>query len=247
MIRVAVANQKGGVAKTTTSVTVAHGLALKNFTTLLVDLDPQGQCSSHLGLARRDGVFDLLVSGPELADVVEGTGREELWLLPGGKRTRTAESLMTVERRAVDTLGRLIGERVNGGLHFLIMDTAPSAGGLQENALFCCDVLIVPSAVDHLSLEGVREVLRTLKAVGRSRPPVVRILPTFFDQVTRESRTNLGALRDTFGEMVLEPVHRAAVLRECPALGKTIFEHRPESRAADEYARVVWALLELAG
>ena len=75
-------------------------------------------------------------------------------------------------------------------------------------------------------------------------PPDVRILPTFFDEVTRESATNLMALQGAFGEGVWEPIHRAAVLRECPALGKTIFEHGPESRAADEYAKVVWGVLD---
>jgi len=245
MIRIAVANQKGGVAKTTTAVTLAHGLALKNYATMLVDLDPQGQCASHLGIGQGDGVFDLLVNGPTLRDVVRMTGRDELWLLPGSKRTRTAETLMVVEGLGCRTLGELLGERINGGLNYLVMDTAPSAGGLQENALWCCDVLIVPSAVDHLSLEGVREVLATLQALRRPRPPLVRILPTFYDEVTRESAANLAALRATFGECVLEPIHRAAVLRECPAMGLTIFEHDPESRAAGEYAGVVWGVLDV--
>lgn len=244
MIRIAVANQKGGVAKTTTAVTLAHGLALKNYSTLLVDLDPQGQCASHLGIDRANGVFDLLVNGPDLRDVVRTTGRPDLWLLPGSKRTRVAESMMVVQRQGVETLGMLLSDRINGGLHFLVMDTAPSAGGLQENALYCCDLLIIPSAVDHLSLEGVREVLNTLRALGRPQPPLVRILPTFFDEVTRESAANLAALRQTFDGAVWDPIHRAAVLRECPALGKTIFEHGPESRAADEYAKVVWEVLD---
>jgi len=246
MVIVAVANQKGGVGKTTTACTLAHGLALKNCNTLLVDLDPQGQCASHLGMDREDGVFGLLVNGPALRDVVRTTGRGNLWLLPGSKRTKTAESVMVMERRGVGTLAAILTERVNGDrLHYLVLDTAPSAGGLQENALFAADVLIVPSAVDHLSLEGVAEILKTLKALRRSSPPLVRILPTFFDEVTRESRTNLGRLREAFGEgVVMAPVHRAAVLRECPAVGKTIFEHGPESRAAREYGAVTWGVLD---
>jgi chromosome partitioning protein len=241
MLTVAIANQKGGVGKTTTAVTLAHGLALKNFSTLIVDLDPQGQCASHLGLEQGDGVFNLLVNRPPLRDVVRTTGRAGLWLLPGSKRSKTAEVLLAVEGRGVDTLAGILTERVNGGkLHYLILDTAPSAGGLQENALFACDLLVIPSAVDHLSLEGVAEVLRTLDALGRSARPAVRILPTFYDEVTRESKANLGRLREAFGEATLDPIHRAAVLRECPALGVTIFEHDPESRAAQEYAAVVW-------
>ena len=102
----------------------------------------------------------------------------------------------------------------------------------------------MPSAVDHLSLEGVAAILQTLKALGRPSPPWVRILPTFYDEVTRESKANLAKLWETFGDAILNPIHRAAVLRECPALGKTIFEHDSESRAAQEYATLVWRILD---
>jgi chromosome partitioning protein len=245
VITITIANQKGGVGKTTTAVTLGHGLALKNYTTLVVDLDPQGQCASHLGLDQADGVFDLLVNGPPLRDVLRTTGRPDLWLLPGSKRTKTAETLMAIEHQGVNTLGEILGEQVNGErLHYLVLDTAPSAGGLQENALFACDLLVVPSAVDHLSLEGVAEVLKTLEMLGRPSPPLVRILPTFYDEVTKESKTNLTRLQAAFGQGVLHPIHRAAVLRECPALGLTIFEHDCESRAAEEYGRLVWGVLD---
>jgi len=244
MLTIAVANQKGGVGKTTTAVALAHGLALKNYTALLLDLDPQGQCASHLGMDQTDGVFNLLVNDPPLRDVIKTTGRPGLWLLPGSKRTKTAETMMVIERQGMDTLGEILTERVNGDkLHYLLLDTAPSAGGLQENALFACDVLLIPSAVDYLSLEGVREILKTLQALARPEPPLVRILPTFFDEVTLESKANLTRLREAFGAAILEPIHRAAVLRKCPALGMTIFEHDPESRAAREYAGVVWEVI----
>jgi chromosome partitioning protein len=245
MIIVTVANQKGGVGKTTTAVTLAHGLALKNYRVLLVDLDPQGQCASHLGLDQEDGVFNLLVNAPPMRDVVRTTGRSGLWLLPGSKKTKTAETLMVIERRGVDTIHALLDEWVNGDrLHYVILDTAPSTGGLQENALYTADLLLVPSAVDHLSLEGVAEILKTLKVLGRPSSPAVRILPTFYDEVTLESKANLSRLWQAFGTVLFEPVHRAAALRECPPVGKTIFEHDPESRAAQEYAAVVWGVTD---
>jgi len=245
VITIAIANQKGGVGKTTTAVTMGHGLAIKNYSVLVVDLDPQGQCASHLGVAQSDGVFNLLVNDPPLRDVVKTTGRPGLWLLPGSKKTKTAEGVMLLERRGVDTLAAILSERVNGErLHYLVLDTAPSAGGLQENALYACDLLVIPSAVDFLSLEGVAQVIKTLKSLRRPAPPLVRILPTFFDEVTRESKTNLAQLRKAFGDAILAPIHRAAVLRECPALGLTIFEHDGESRAAQEYGALVWEVLD---
>jgi len=242
---IAVANQKGGVGKTTTTVTLAHGLALKNYNVLIVDLDPQGQCASLLGLAQEPGVFNLLVNRPPLRDVVRSTRRDGLWLLPGNKRTATAQTLMAVEGYQVDALARLFESAVvnSDRLHYIIMDTAPAVGGLQGCALYAADLLLLPAAVDFLSLEGVAEILKTLKGLSRPYPPQVRVLPTFYDAVTRESKTNLALLRESFGEAVLEPIHRAAVLRECPSAGRTIFEHDPNCRAAQEYAAVVWGVV----
>jgi chromosome partitioning protein len=244
MITITVANQKGGVGKTTTAVTLAHGLALKNYSVLLVDLDPQGQCASHLGLPQTAGVFDLLVNHPPMRDVVRTTGRPNLWILPGNKRTMTAQTLMAIEVQGVDTLGAILEEHLNGArLHYLVIDTAPSAGGLQENGLFAADLLLIPSAVDHLALEGVAEVVKTLKALKRPISPVTWILPTFYDEVTLEAKANLGRLQEAFGGASLAPIHRAVVLREAPALGQTVFEHGPESRAAEEYGALAWEVL----
>jgi len=250
MITIAVANQKGGVGKTTSTVTLAHGLALKNYNVLVVDLDPQGQCASHLGMAQESGVFNLLVMNnprPPLRDVVQTTGRNGLYLLPGNKRTASAQSLLTIEGYDKTALAQILGEpRFNSGrLHYIVLDTAPSAGGLQEMALYAADIVILPAAVDYLSLEGVAQILGTLKVLERPHPPVVRILPTFYDEVTRESAANLAGLRKRFGQTVLEPIHRAVALRECPSLGKTIFEHRQGSRAATEYASVVWEVINV--
>jgi chromosome partitioning protein len=246
VIAIAIANQKGGVGKTTTAVTLAHGLALKNYNVLLIDLDPQGQCATSLGLEQQDAVFHLFISHPPLRDVVRTTGRPGLWLIPGSKKTKTAEGVMLLERQPVSTLQSILGGKINGDqLHYVVLDTAPSAGGLQENALYAADLLIIPCAVDHLSLEGAGEVLKTLRSLGRAAPPAVRLLPTFFDDVTRESQVNLKQLQETFREIVLPPIHRAVALRECPALGQTVFEHQPDGRAAEEYARLTWEVLDV--
>ncbi|MEA3340314.1 MAG: ParA family protein, partial [Chloroflexota bacterium] len=245
-----IANQKGGVGKTTSAVTLAHGLALKHYSVLVVDLDPQGQCASHLGMAQESGVFNLLVMHnprPPLRDVVRATGRESLYLLPGNKRTASAQTLLTIEGYDKTALAHTLGEpRFNSGrLHYVVLDTAPSAGGLQEMALYAADIIILPAAVDYLSLEGVAQILGTLEALERPQPPLVRVLPTFYDEVTRESAANLNGLRERFGRIVLEPIHRAVALRECPPLGKTVFEHKPDSRAATEYASVVWEVIDV--
>jgi len=241
MIVITVANQKGGVGKTTTAVTLAHGLARRNYNVLLVDLDPQGQCASLLGMDQEPGVFNLLVSSPRLRDVVRSTGREGLWLLPGNKRTETAQIVLTAESRRKDVLAQIFSSSAidSGRLHYVVMDTAPAVGMLQANALYAADLLVLPAALDFLALEGVAEVLNTLEALQRPGAPAVRVLPTFYDQVTRESKTNLARLHEAFSGAVLTPIHRATILRECAAMGRTIFEHAPKSRAAQEYEALV--------
>jgi chromosome partitioning protein len=250
-IKITIANQKGGVGKTTTAVTLAHGLALKNYSILLVDLDPQGQCASHLGMEQESGVFNLLCNDPRppLRDVVRTTGRQGLYLLPGNKRTATVQVILSIEGYDNTFLAEVFGapQFNSRRLHYIVMDTAPSASGrhgLQEMALFAADVIILPAAVDYLSLEGVAQILHTIKSLRRPRPPVLRVQPTFYDEVTKESAANLGKLQEQFGPVVLDPIHRAAALRECPPLGKTIFSHQPNSRAATEYANLVWEVLD---
>ena len=148
-------------------------------------------------------------------------------------------------RKGVGVLAETLEAHIDGErLHYVILDTAPSVGSLQNNGLWAADMLLIPSAVDHLSLEGAREILYTLAALERPVAPAVRVLPTFYDEVTRESAGNLARLREAFGAAVLDPIHRAAVLRECPAFGETIFERYPNSRAAFEYGALVREVAE---
>lgn len=245
---ITVANQKGGVGKTTTAVTLAHGLAVKNQETLLLDLDPQGQCASALGQVHEAGVFNLLAGGQNLADVTRTTGRSHLTLLPGDKRTATAQVVLNAEGFELDIIRELMRPALRNGLETVIIDTAPSVGGLQEAALFAADLVIIPTATDYLSTEGVIRVLETLKVLSQRgwKGRILGILPTFHDKVTRESQATLDDLAKTFGdELILQPIHRATILRECASVGKTVWEIAPRSRAAAEYAKLVWKVTDV--
>ena len=247
MVTIAIANQKGGVGKTTTAVNLAHGLAIRGKEVLLADADPQGHCAVFLGRPQEPGMFDLLVAEAPLRDVVRTTGRSRLWLLPGNKRSSTAAVVLEAERAGIDTLRRVLAGRFNESApDYIILDTPPSigAGGLQEMALFAADFVLIPVAVDFAAVVGALQLAETMKRLGGWQGGILGVLPTFYDERTRESQENLEELRQRFGELVLPIIHRATVLRECSATGKTIFELAPKSRAAEEYARLVWEVLD---
>ncbi len=248
MRTIAIANQKGGVGKTTTAVTLAHGLALRDKRVLLVDLDPQGQAATFLGLRQESGVFDLLVSKRPLADVTRSTDANEheragLHIVPGDKRTATAQMVLTVEGYQINAVARALA---HAEADYVIFDTSPSVGTLQEMALYAADWLVAPVATDYPAAEGLAGVLATMQAIeqqgGRCR--LFGVLPTMHDDVTRESAAALEQLHERLADAVLPPIHRATVLRECAAEGLTIWEHAPKSRAAEEYAVLVWRVLE---
>ncbi len=247
---IAVANQKGGVGKTTTAVHLAHGLALKGFEVLVMDLDPQGQVASALGLDAEDGVFRFLVDYAPLRDVVRPTGRTNLYAILGDKMTAVAQNTINAAQRPFSYLRerlRLVIEGA-GGPHFIIFDMAPSLGGLQERALWAADFVVIPSQMDYLSAEGVGNIIETLKLIQKKERwdgKFLGILPTFYEEQTRESKGILDEMHTKFGGYLFQPIRRATRLREAAHAGRTIYELDHASRPAAEYSTFVHDALEV--
>lgn len=246
-IAITVANQKGGVGKTTTAVNLAHGLVRVGKRVLLVDLDPQGQCAAILGLKQEAGAFNLLVAEQEASQIMRSTDRENLFVILGDKKTATAQTVLSVQRSPISyTHKRLIPAARREGYDYVIIDTSPSVGELQEQALWAADGVLIPCAVDYLASDGVFNIATTLKRLHDEQDwngRIIGVLPTFYDEVTRESKATLLDLGKRFGRLMLQPIHRATILRECAVEGKTIFELAPESRAAREYGELVKKIL----
>jgi chromosome partitioning protein len=238
---ITVSNQKGGVGKTTTAVSLAHYLARKQ-SVLLIDLDPQGQCATNLGLKQEQGAFYLLVIAQAgardvnfIRDLPRETGRENLSLIPGDQMTGSAQT--TIIERPVTHVRDVLKPFINQ-FEYVIFDTSPSLGGLQERAIWAADAVIIPCATEFASLESAAKTIKTmqgLKAEKAWQGGLLGILPTFYDDKTRESRNSMKDLKDQFGSKVMPPIHAATVLRECWSTGQTIFEYAPDTRAAQEY------------
>jgi chromosome partitioning protein len=242
-----IANQKGGVGKTTTAVSLGHGLTLLDRRVLLVDFDPQGQCATSLALQPEPGVFNTLVNSRSgIRQWIRDSTRNGLDVLPGDRSTATAQIVINAENWSIDSI-RLLFKTLAQEYDCIIFDTAPSVGGIQERAIYAADLVLIPTATEFLAIDGLAqmmELLTTLQAKWHWSGRLLGILPTFYDKKTNESHKSLLDLQAGFGESVLNPIHRATVLRECAAEGKTIFESAPASRACLEYEALACEVLK---
>jgi chromosome partitioning protein len=241
---ICIANQKGGVGKTTTAVSLAHGLTQRGKRVLLIDLDPQGQSATTLGRNPEPGVFYLLTMGITASETtfvhswIRSSGRQGLYLLPGNQQTMAAQTVLNAQNQPISSIRNSISRFFKDGLHYIVFDTAPSVGGIQERAVWASDLVIVPTATEFLSADGVSQVMKMMSVLREKknwRGNLLGILPTFFDEQTRESKATMDLLREKFQNGVLSPIHRATILRECAAAGQTVFEADALCRAAKEY------------
>jgi len=227
-----IANQKGGVGKTTTAVTLAHGLAMTGQKTLLVDLDPQGHVAFALGVDKAPGLYRLIAEEEPISNVIVNV-RENLDIVPGDKKTEKAKRTVVVSHFPTEIIGRLFK---NTGYDAIIFDMAPSLDVLHVSALMASDWVLVPTKLDAMAIDGVNEVLRSMGEVAeRGHHLGYSILPTFFDRTTRETVVQLKALVQTFNGHVWPPIPQDTKAREAPAFGMSLWEYCPRSPAVIGY------------
>jgi chromosome partitioning protein len=241
---IAVFNHKGGTGKTTTTVSLAAGLALAGRRVLVVDTDAQGNVGVSLNVKVQRSLYHVLVMGLSPAEA-RVTVREHLDLVPSNESLAAAELYLAGRTQRDRVLAKRLEQAAQAYDHVLL-DCSPSLSLMNQNALVFADSVLVPVACDYLSLVGVRQVIRTVKNVNQLLHHPVEIwgvLPTFFDSRARICREALETLRSHFGERCLDPVRAAMKVKEAPAQGRTIFEYAPGSNAAEDYQKLVTRVL----
>ena len=242
--RLAIFNHKGGTGKTTTSVSLASGLAARGFRVLLVDTDSQGNVAVSLGVKAEKNLYHVLVMGVRAGDAAV-TVRPNLDLVVSNETLAAAE-LYLAGRQNRDRVLRDRLATTFDQYDVIMLDCSPSLSLLNQNALVVADGIIVPVACDFLSLVGMRQVIKTVRNVNSLLHHPVQIhgvLPTFYDARARICRDAVDALREHFGERVLPPIRQTTRLKEAPAQSQTIFEFAPDSNAAGDYEQVVHWLI----
>jgi len=238
----ALANQKGGVGKTTTAVNMAADLARRGQPVLLIDLDPQGNATSSLGVNKHavaHSSYEVLIDGTPVASCLLPDVRPGLDLLAANAALAGAEvELVGLRRREYRLRGAL--EPLANRYGVVVIDCPPSLGLLTVNALTAADEVIIPIQCEYLALEGLMQLINTIDLVKRRlNPPldVLGVVMTMFDARTRLSSHVVADVRRFFpSRMFRAVIPRAVRLAEAPSFGQTIFEYDPSSRASEAYA-----------
>jgi chromosome partitioning protein len=249
-----VANQKGGVGKTTTAVNIAAALALHGLRVLLIDLDPQGNASTALGVDHAvgvDSVYDVLLGGRAIADVATSVEiSPSLFCVPATLDLAGADIELTSQVAREHRLHRAVDAYLEGGaeIDYILIDCPPSLGLLTLNALVAAREVLIPIQCEYYALEGLAQLLNTVELVRSHLNPdlaVTTVLLTMYDSRTRLADQVADEVRRHFAELVLTPtIPRNVRVSEAPGFGQTVITYDAGSRGAVSYLHAARELAE---
>ena len=248
---ISVANQKGGVGKTTTTVNLGAALAHQGKKILLIDIDAQGNATSGLGVRKVDvekDIYDVLVNETPIEEVVMPSSRENLWVVPATIQLAGAEIELTTQMARESRLKSALRD-LQDEYDYILIDCPPSLGHLTINAFTASDSILIPVQCEYYALEGSSQLLNTVRLVQKHFNPDLRIEGVLLTML--DARTNLGyEVVDEVKKYFREKVYKTIIprnirLSEAPSHGLSIIDYDPRSRGAEVYVELAKEVLSV--
>ncbi len=240
-----VANQKGGVGKTTTAINLSVGLALSGARTLLIDLDPQGNATTGLGQSPIDR-HPLLMPDP-IASVQHDVTTECLDVMPGSRLSEDARSMASGEFGSLDRINRFFADALDA-YQFVLMDCPPSLGPLTETALMCSTEVLMPIQCEYFAMEGLTQMIEVIRRAMRQPDSQLEfggIVLTMYDESLELTLEVDAEVREFFGGIVFETVvPRDVSVSEAPSHGQSVLQYAPRSRGARSYVELCMEVMD---
>lgn len=253
---VAIANQKGGVGKTTTAINLAAGLAERGQRVLVVDLDPQGNASTGLGIdsgQRQLTSYDLILGDVAAGAIIQDTGLQNLSICPANADLASADLELATHRERTHTLRAALrqADLTGGAFNYILIDCPPSLNLLTINALVAADAVLVPLQSEFFALEGLSQLMLTVREIRQSANPSLRIegiLLTMYDQRNKLSQQVEQDARATLGDLVMNTViPRNVRVSEAPSHALPVLSYDTASRGAIAYRALAREILQKHG
>jgi len=246
---IAIANQKGGVGKTTTAINLAAALTLHNTRVLVVDFDPQGMATAGLGFEKEEkkGIYPALMNGLNLMDFIKSTEINNMYLCPCSPELSGFEAEIYNQENREKKLKNAL-DRIIKYFNFIFIDCPPSLGFLTLNALTAADSVLIPVQTEFFCMEGMPDLFNTLDEVRKYLNPSLKIegiILTMYDERTNLSKQVADELRNSLKGIVYEIIiPRTVKLAEAPSFGKSVISYDIKSKGAQAYLELAMELLK---
>lgn len=246
---IAIANQKGGVGKTTTAINLSASLAANEFRVLLIDMDPQGNSTTGLGISKQQGnltVYEVLTGRASLLEVLVTVQPDSINVAPADKNLVAANIELVASDHREYHLRNALAD-IRDQFDFILIDCPPALDLLTVNSLVAADSVLIPIQCEFFALEGISQLIDTIDRLRESLQPslsIEGILLTMFDDRTNLTRQVAADLKDFFqGEVFKTVIPRSIRLAEAPSFGKTILTYDPRSKGAESYIQLAKELV----